>query len=71
MNLDLDLVAAAKEVLGTSETTETVHLALREVVRQQRLRRLVARSFDSTDEEWLRRPLTDVRPAPAHTRGAR
>jgi Arc/MetJ family transcription regulator len=71
MNLDLELLADAKEVLGTHEMTETVHAALREVVRQQRLRRLVARLFDSADEDWLRRPVTDVRPAPIRSSGAR
>lgn len=61
INLDLDLVREAKAVLGTSETTETIHLALREVVRQERLRRLVSRRFEleAGDREWLRRPETE------------
>ena len=69
MNIDLDLVACAKSVLGTEETTETVHAALREVVRQARLRRLVARRFDDCGgEDWLDRPVGEVRAAPVGAR---
>jgi Arc/MetJ family transcription regulator len=58
LNLDLDLVAEAKEVLETTETTETVHRALNEVVRQARLRRLAQRRIAMSDRELaqLRRP---------------
>jgi len=65
INLDVDLVAEAKRVLGTTETTETVHRALREVIRQQRLRSLVARRFELEPEArgWLRRPTAEVRAA--------
>ena len=45
INLDVDLVDQAKAVLGTSEVTETIHLALTEIVRMQRLRRLASRDF--------------------------
>ena len=51
LNLDLDLVAAAREVLETRETTQTIHRALEEVVRQARLRSLSARRFEMTNEE--------------------
>ena len=63
INLDLDLVAEAKEVLGTSGTTETIHRALADIVREAKLRRLVARRFDVDEQtrEWLRRPAA-VRP---------
>lgn len=66
INLDLDLIAQAKEVLGTTETTETIHLALREVVRQARLRRLVSRRFELEpgELELLRRPRTAGASAP-------
>lgn len=60
INLDLDLVGAAKRVLGTTETTETVHRALAQVVREEKLRRLVTRRFELDQEDWLRRPTTDV-----------
>lgn len=40
LNLDLDLVAQARDVLETRTTTDTVHRALREVVEQQALKRL-------------------------------
>jgi Arc/MetJ family transcription regulator len=51
LNLDLDLLAAAKDVLQTRETTETIHRALEDVVRNARLRRLIARRFDLSDGE--------------------
>ena len=40
INLDSDLVTEAREVLKTGNTTDTVHGALREVVRRDRLQRL-------------------------------
>ena len=36
IDLDRDLVAAAREVLGTTTATDTVHAALAEVVRGRR-----------------------------------
>lgn len=36
IDLDRDLVAAAREVLGTTTATDTVHAALAEVVRSRR-----------------------------------
>ena len=54
LNLDLDLVADAREVLGTKTTTATVHTALREVVRRERLHRLVERRFEDLTQEALR-----------------
>jgi Bacterial antitoxin of type II TA system, VapB len=64
LNLDLDLLNDAKEVLETRETTETIHRALAEVVRQARLRSLSARRFDMTNEELerLRTPDVEVQP---------
>ena len=40
INLDPELVADAREVLKTKTTTDTVHEALRDVVRRERLKRL-------------------------------
>ncbi len=40
INLDAGLTAKARTVLGTSTTTETVHRALEEVVRREKLRSL-------------------------------
>lgn len=40
LNLDLDLVDKARAVLETSTTTDTVHRALEDVIRQDALRRL-------------------------------
>jgi Arc/MetJ family transcription regulator len=61
MNLDMDLVNDASEVLGTERTTDTVHEALREIVRRERLRRLARHDFpDLTLEaiEEMRKPRT-------------
>jgi Arc/MetJ family transcription regulator len=58
MNLDAELVKEAREVLHTKNTTDTVHGALREVVRRERLKRLAARDWGITPEELkeMRRP---------------
>ena len=55
MNVDLDLVKEAQEVLGTNGTTETVHAALREIVRRRRLERLLKHDFSNLDVEEIRR----------------
>lgn len=54
LNLDLDLVGKAREVLGSNGTTDTVHRALEEVVRQEKLRRLAKRDFSELTPEKLR-----------------
>jgi len=54
MNVDLDLVKEAQEVLGTNGTTETVHAALREIVRRRRLERLLKHDFSNLDVEEIR-----------------
>ena len=59
LNLDLDLVAQAREVLGSNGTTDTVHRALEDVVRREKLRWLAEHDFaDLTPEalEQLRKP---------------
>jgi Arc/MetJ family transcription regulator len=55
LNLDLDLVAEAREVLGSNGTTDTVHRALEEVVRQQKLRWLAEQDFSELTPEVLDR----------------
>lgn len=55
MNVDLDLVREAQEVLGTQGTTETVHAALREIVRRRRLERLLRHDFSNLDVDEIRR----------------
>lgn len=45
VNLDMALVSEASDVLGTARTTDTLHEALREIVRRQRLQRLARRDF--------------------------
>jgi Arc/MetJ family transcription regulator len=71
INLDVVLVNEAKEVLETKETTETIHRALKEVVRQERLRRLGRRRFDFPDADLgaLRQPRTaDTHPVSVRRR---
>jgi Arc/MetJ family transcription regulator len=51
LNLRLDLVAQAREILGTRGTTDTVNGALEEVVRARRLRRLAEWRIELTPEE--------------------
>jgi len=57
LNLDLDLVSRARDVLDTRTTTETIHRALDEVVRREALRKLAEWRPDFTleDLERLRR----------------
>ena len=64
LNLDLDLLADAKEVLQARGTTDTIHRALEDVVRNARLQRLVGRRLElSADElETLRTPRTSGLP---------
>ena len=54
LNLDLELVGKAREALGSNGTTDTIHRALEEVVRHEKLRRLAARDFSAYDEEARR-----------------
>jgi Arc/MetJ family transcription regulator len=54
LNLDHDLVAQARQELGSNGTTDTVHRALEQVVRQAKLRRLTQYDFSEYDEEARR-----------------
>lgn len=65
INLDTELVAQAREVLGAGNTTETVHSALRDVVRHDRLRRLSEWDLGGLtleDLQEMRRSRTDTKP---------
>ncbi len=53
LNLQFDLVDEARAVLGTRTTTDTVHRALEEVVRQEKLRQLADERFDDLTPEAL------------------
>jgi Arc/MetJ family transcription regulator len=53
LNLDVDLVAEAREALGTTGTTATIHRALEEVVRRRKLEALAARTFEDLTPEAL------------------
>ena len=63
MNLDAELVAQAREVLHTKNTTDTVHSALREVVRRERLKRLSQRDFSWLTPERLKAMRGGERPS--------
>lgn len=54
LNLDLDLVAEARSVLESNGTTDTVHRALEDVVRREKLRWLAERDFSELTPEKLR-----------------
>ena len=53
INLDTGLVQQAKELLGTSNTTDTIHRALEEVVRRERLQALADERFEDLTPEAL------------------
>jgi Arc/MetJ family transcription regulator len=55
INLDQDLVQEARRVLGTSQTTETIHRALAEVVNREKRRRLLELDFPGLTAESLER----------------
>ena len=54
LNLDLDLVSQARDVLDTRTTTETIHRALDDVITRDALRKLAAWRPDYTLEELER-----------------
>jgi Arc/MetJ family transcription regulator len=65
INLDAELVADARAVLKTRNTTDTVHDALREVVRRERLKRLGEWDLGGMtleDLEEMRRSRTETKP---------
>lgn len=53
LNLEFDLVAEARAILETQGTTDTIHRALQEVVRRERLRRLAEERFELAEDERL------------------
>ncbi len=53
MNLDTELVAKAREVLGTDGITDTVHKALESIVLRDLRRRAATLRFDDLDAEQL------------------
>lgn len=55
VNLELDLVAEARAILGTRGTTDTIHRALAEVVRREKLRALAEETFEDLTPEALAR----------------
>jgi Arc/MetJ family transcription regulator len=54
INLDSELVADAREVLKTRNTTDTVHDALRDVVRRERLKRLTEWELEGLTLEGIK-----------------
>jgi Arc/MetJ family transcription regulator len=55
LNLDLDLVAEARAVLGSSSTIDTIHRALEAFVRREKLRWLAKEKFEDLTPEALER----------------
>jgi Arc/MetJ family transcription regulator len=55
VNLDQELVRRAGEVLGTRRTTDTLHEAMREVVRLDQRRRLSRRDLPDLSLDGLER----------------
>lgn len=53
LDLDLDLVREAQQELGTTETTETIHRALEEVINLRRRQRLADRALPGLTPESL------------------
>jgi len=53
MNLDVDLLREAQKALGTTQTTETVHRALRETIDLQKRRAILAYEFPGLTPESL------------------
>ncbi len=51
VNLDGELLEAARRVLGTDGVSETVNAALDEVARRAKLERFDVRLFDVTDAD--------------------
>lgn len=64
LNLDLDLVAQAREVLDTRTTTETIHRALGEIVRREELQKLAEWDLGGMTLEDLERLRQPRFPAP-------
>lgn len=55
INLDVELVGAAAEILGTVRTTDTVHAALRSVIARAARERVAHRDFNDLTPEQLDR----------------
>ena len=58
LNVDTELLAAARQALGTRGTTDTIRRALEEVVNRQRRERLLTYDYSSLidDLEEMRSP---------------
>jgi Arc/MetJ family transcription regulator len=54
LNLHQDVLHEAQEILGTHGATETIHEALREVIRRHDRRVLPAYDFPGLTPEWLK-----------------
>lgn len=53
INLDVELLDQAAKELGTTRMTDTVHAAMREVVRRAALKRLSEHDFPDLTPEFL------------------
>jgi hypothetical protein len=69
LNLDLELVERAKDALGTTTTTETVHKALAEVWRREAAKRMAAWRFDHMGPDWVEKLRREQWAPEEHDRG--
>jgi len=53
LNLDMELIEEARQVLGTARATETIHLALKEVIDRDKRRRLLDMGMGDLTPERL------------------
>jgi len=53
LNLDTDLLAAAQQILCTTQTTDTIHRALQEVINAHKRQSLAAYGFPDLTPEVL------------------
>ena len=53
LNLDMELVEEARQLLGTARATETIHLALQEVIDRDKRRRLLEMGMGDLTPERL------------------
>ena len=53
LNLDMELIEEARQVLGTARATETIHLALHAVIDRDKRRRLLEMGMGDLTPERL------------------
>jgi Arc/MetJ family transcription regulator len=71
INIDDELLARASEIAGTTTKTSTVEFALRELIRREAMRQLMALRLPDFDEEAVKpgreRSTRALKPIPSPT----